>query len=474
MARSLPKSCAIWSSRATAFENPSARSALFAPSPDGHAASVLYDPAETAGASSRAFRERFRKVHRICRSARALRRVLGEVLTITPPDIDKPSPEEIWKLLKVGRSVRSLGKKGHMRSAALGPDGRRRFRLRIFRNGIAPRRHRCARNFRRRAGAVVGGLHGGASAARRGRSASGGLGLIPARRAWRAHAGAGRSRHAKPARKFAPALTSQHILRERRRSRRPRSRRRRRNFCEAVVSGVDPQRTFFKLARSRCISIPAFARQHAEFPRNGTVAKVNLALDGLPDFHCARRTAGPMAFARRSPAAFTSAPKSIISSTPSTPRSTANIRRAVSRCHHSLRFSIPRSRPKASTSSPFTSNSRRSSWNHGDWNAQRERIRRHRRQDSRAVRPRFPARFSKHHVITPQRSRNDLRFHRRPHLPRRNRARSDLHHAPGAGLGALQTPFAASTFAAPARIPATASPARPAPTPPAKSSSELR
>src|SRR2546429_9155165 len=32
--------------------------------------------------------------------------------SITPPAIDKPTPEDLWSLLKTGRSVRSLGKTG--------------------------------------------------------------------------------------------------------------------------------------------------------------------------------------------------------------------------------------------------------------------------------------------------------------------------------------------------------------------------
>src|SRR2546429_6442993 len=35
-----------------------------------------------------------------------------QLASITPPAIDKPTPEDLWNLLKTGRSVRGLGKTG--------------------------------------------------------------------------------------------------------------------------------------------------------------------------------------------------------------------------------------------------------------------------------------------------------------------------------------------------------------------------
>ncbi|MGH9444062.1 MAG: phytoene desaturase family protein, partial [Thermoanaerobaculia bacterium] len=52
---------------------------------------------------------------------------------------------------------------------------------------------------------------------------------------------------------------------------------------EAVVSGVDPKRTFFKLLDPTHLD-PTFALRIRNIRANGTVAKVNLALDGLPAF----------------------------------------------------------------------------------------------------------------------------------------------------------------------------------------------
>jgi phytoene dehydrogenase-like protein len=52
---------------------------------------------------------------------------------------------------------------------------------------------------------------------------------------------------------------------------------------EAVVSGVDPKRTFFQLVDPSQLD-PTFANRIKNYRANGTVAKVNLALGGLPAF----------------------------------------------------------------------------------------------------------------------------------------------------------------------------------------------
>lgn len=50
-----------------------------------------------------------------------------------------------------------------------------------------------------------------------------------------------------------------------------------------VVSGVDPKRTFLKMVDSEELD-PEFARQISNFKIRGSSGKVNLALDGLPNF----------------------------------------------------------------------------------------------------------------------------------------------------------------------------------------------
>src|SRR6202171_6467200 len=60
---------------------------------------------------------------------------------------------------------------------------------------------------------------------------------------------------------------------------------------EAIVSGVDPKRTFFHLVDPLHLD-PTFANRMKNFRGNGTVAKVNLALGSLPTFTALDATEG--------------------------------------------------------------------------------------------------------------------------------------------------------------------------------------
>jgi phytoene dehydrogenase-like protein len=55
--------------------------------------------------------------------------------------------------------------------------------------------------------------------------------------------------------------------------------------ARAVVSGVDPHRTFLGLVGAEHLD-PELAQQVRRFKMRGSSGKVNLALDGLPDFAC--------------------------------------------------------------------------------------------------------------------------------------------------------------------------------------------
>ncbi|MFY9559508.1 MAG: NAD(P)/FAD-dependent oxidoreductase [Terriglobales bacterium] len=48
-------------------------------------------------------------------------KVIGEALTLTPPNIDSPSSGDLWGMLKTGRSIRNLGKKDMYRVLRWGP-----------------------------------------------------------------------------------------------------------------------------------------------------------------------------------------------------------------------------------------------------------------------------------------------------------------------------------------------------------------
>ncbi|MFQ5740547.1 MAG: phytoene desaturase family protein [Acidobacteriota bacterium] len=56
-------------------------------------------------------------------------------------------------------------------------------------------------------------------------------------------------------------------------------------LAKVVISGVDPHRTFLKMVGSEHLD-EGFTRQVKRFKMRGSSAKVNLALDGLPEFSC--------------------------------------------------------------------------------------------------------------------------------------------------------------------------------------------
>ena len=55
--------------------------------------------------------------------------------------------------------------------------------------------------------------------------------------------------------------------------------------AKAVISGVDPHRTFLRLVGEQHLD-PEFAKQVKRFKMRGSTGKVNLALDALPEFAC--------------------------------------------------------------------------------------------------------------------------------------------------------------------------------------------
>jgi len=94
---------------------------VFAPMPDGRALFLYNGPAQSAREIAKfsvkdasAFRE-FQEV------LTRIGEVLKQVLSQAPPDVDNPSPGEMWNMLKTGRSLRNLGKKDMYRLLRWGP-----------------------------------------------------------------------------------------------------------------------------------------------------------------------------------------------------------------------------------------------------------------------------------------------------------------------------------------------------------------
>src|SRR5262249_20979473 len=84
---------------------------VFAPVPDGNAVLFYDDAAKTAGGIARISAKDAEQYPRFAKALEEIAGVFAQLSSITPPAIDKPTPEDLWNLFKTGRGVRGLGKK---------------------------------------------------------------------------------------------------------------------------------------------------------------------------------------------------------------------------------------------------------------------------------------------------------------------------------------------------------------------------
>ena len=256
---------------------------VFAPTPDGKSLLFYNDHARTAAEISRHSEKDAGKYAQFAETLDHLFTVLGELVSITPPAIDSPSPEDFWNLFKAGRSVRRLGKHGIFDLLRWGPMAVADFVSEFFETDLL-RAVIAARGIFGTALAFLGPLLPTAVLLLRAAADShpvgsaafprGGLGSLT-----RALADAARKAgveirtnsevqhiRAKDGAVAGLVLADGEEI-----------------AVEAVVSGVDPKRTFFKLLDPTQLD-PTFALRIRNVRAVGTVAKVHLALGGLPVF----------------------------------------------------------------------------------------------------------------------------------------------------------------------------------------------
>jgi len=256
---------------------------VFAPTPDGNALLFYNDPARTAGDLARTSPKDAAKYARFAESLQEIAEVFAQLTSITPPAIDKPTPEDLWTLLKTGRSIRSLGKAGIFDLLRWGPMAVADFVAEFFECELL----RAVIAARGIFGTAMGPWSAGSTAVLLLRAAAdanpvgsaafprGGLGSFTRALAESAkQAGAEiradaevRQIRVKDGAVAGVVLAGGEEI-----------------AVEAVASGVDPKRTFFQLVDPSQLD-PTFANRIKNFRANGTVAKVNLALGGLPTFH---------------------------------------------------------------------------------------------------------------------------------------------------------------------------------------------
>ena len=264
---------------------------LFAPAPDGAALVLATDPKESARRIeyiSKKDAAKYLELHAALERASA---VLSGLLTLTPPAIEKPSGDDLWKLLKLGGKFRGLGKKEMMRVLRWGPMAVADFVAEFFETDLI-RATVAARGI---FGASMGPWSAGSTALLLLRAASdpnpignsafphGGMGALTSAMAAAARqAGAELRTGAEVERILAKndAITGVLLHSGEEIS------------AKCVVSGADPQRTFLHLLHPGSLQ-PSFAAKIQNYRARGTVAKLNLALDSLPTFSALRGVPDP-------------------------------------------------------------------------------------------------------------------------------------------------------------------------------------
>ena len=263
---------------------------VFAPTPDGKALLFYNDVAKPAAEIARISAKDSAKYAQFASSLEDTAGFFTQLSSITPPAIDKPTPEDLWGLLKTGRSVRRLGKSGIFDLLRWGPMAVADFVAEFFETELL----RAVIAARGIFGAALGPWSAGSTAVLLLRAAAdahpvgsaafprGGLGSFTralAESAKQAGAEIRTDAEVQDIRIKDGAVTGivladgEEIA------------------VEAVVSGVDPKRTFFNLVDPSHLD-PTFANRMKNFRANGTVAKVNLALGSLPTFTALDATEG--------------------------------------------------------------------------------------------------------------------------------------------------------------------------------------
>ncbi|MGA3089902.1 MAG: NAD(P)/FAD-dependent oxidoreductase [Terriglobales bacterium] len=213
-------------------------------------------------------------------------RVIAEALALTPPNIDRPSAGDLWGMLKTGRSIRNLGKKDLYRVLRWGPMAAADLVSEFF--DTEPLRATIAA--RGIFGTCLGPWSAGSALVLLLRAAAdpsspsvaagsvqfpaGGMGAVTLAMAAAAQQAGAEIRtgadiaqiRVRDGAATGVVLTSGEEISGR-----------------AIVSNADPKRTLLRLVDPAHLA-PDFIQKMQNYRSRGTVAKINLALSGLPDF----------------------------------------------------------------------------------------------------------------------------------------------------------------------------------------------
>ena len=251
-------------------------------SPEGRALTLYHDAKKSAEEIAKTSEKDASSYLEFRTSLHKMARVIAEALQLTPPNIDNPSSADLWGMLQTGRAIRKLGKKDMYRLLRWGPMAvadlvAEYFATELLRATIA------ARGI---FGTALGPWSAGSSLVLLIRAAAdahpagstcygaGGVGAVTQTMASAATAAGAEIRsgtgvieiRVKEGSATGVVLSSGEEIQAR-----------------AVVSNADPKRTLLKLVDPGHLS-PDFLQKLRHYRTAGTVAKVNLALAGLPTF----------------------------------------------------------------------------------------------------------------------------------------------------------------------------------------------
>jgi phytoene dehydrogenase-like protein len=262
---------------------------LSAPSPDGRALVLHSDAAASARAIEAFSKKDAAKYLELTEALKQTAAIVSQLLVVTPPKIEKPAKEDLWKLLKVGRQVRGLGKKDMMRLLRWGPMAVADFVAEFFETELL----RAVIAARGIFGAAMGPWSAGSTALLLLRSVTdplpagsaafprGGMGALTAAMAAAARQAGAEIRTGAEVRQInvkngeAAGVTlanGEEIA------------------ATAIVSGADPKRTFLALLDPVHLP-PSFVVKMQHYRSQGVAAKLNLALDALPSFAALKNSA---------------------------------------------------------------------------------------------------------------------------------------------------------------------------------------
>jgi phytoene dehydrogenase-like protein len=250
--------------------------------PDGRALALYNDVQRTAAEIAKFSKKDSTKYAEFQQSLEKVGKVISDALRLAPPNIDNPSGGDLWGMLQTGRAIRKLGKKDMYRLLRWGPMAvadlvSEFFETELLRATIATRGI---------FGTFLGPWSAGSSMVLLIRAAGD---SHPAGSAFYARGGMGALTQAMTAaaRQAGAEIRTGVDVREVRIKNGVANGIVLSNGEEiearTVISNADPKRTFLKLVDPTHLA-PDFVQKVKNYRAPGTVAKINLALSGLPEF----------------------------------------------------------------------------------------------------------------------------------------------------------------------------------------------